>query len=250
MYKLALSFLLLSSGVHAEIAHVLVSSFDPFENGTVNNSNVIADEIKKTMTADVSITTCLLPTSYDLAYHKLKECYEAMPEKPTLVLGLGSGNCNLKIETMFENIDHNPKIPDNSGNLRRNSTIILNGQKKLGASYPIEEMFCQLPPELRNPIEISANAGSFVCNNTAYQFRYNFIEAMYGFIHVPNQGCRGNIQNIEMATKTISRMILTALKYESQDFPTNYRDINALLQNEQRRSCKHDFYKRTLKQIN
>src|SRR5690606_34786330 len=151
---------------------------------------------------------CPLETSFEKAYPQLENCLKKFNTDMTIVLG--ETGCKLKAEFVGRNIDKTYG-PDNSGVERHNTPIIKDAEPFLSLRYPLPQMYCGLPSELRRKVALSNNAGSFVCNNVAYQMRYNYQDQMMGLIHVPSHFCK-NIQasNIE-SIKIIEEMIINGL---------------------------------------
>src|SRR5690606_7121788 len=125
--KRLLTFLLLTASLSFAQAKdtVLLSGFDPFGGVSVNNSWNIAQQVAARLqsTRDVAVKTCLLPTSYARAIPALEKCLAEMNEKPTLVVSLGAGPCNVKWETRAHNKDHDYG-PDNDGVSRKRQVIV------------------------------------------------------------------------------------------------------------------------------
>ena len=226
---------------------VLLGHFDAFGNSYINNATEIALELVKRNKdhPDFELKLCELKTVFDKSYYQLEDCLKALPEAPKMVLGLGEANCNIKIETMGRNLD-NTKGPDNEGIERKNEIIIPGAPAEFGFNYPLPQMYCALAPKERNLLEVSNNAGSFVCNNLAYQFSYKYQDTVFGFIHVPAHNCRDISERSEVAIDLLTKMITAAVKTEETARLSTTKDELVLL----RRQFKHDrclseFYKRT-----
>ena len=206
--KLILFTLLLSSWAWSKPT-VLVSYFDPFGNASVNNSETVAKLIvEKTAQIGVpySIKLCKVQTKFDVSFDELKNCVNELPEKPVMVLGLGETGCDLKIELMARNLDRTYG-PDNAGVERRNTEIIKDAPVAVGFNYPLSEMFCSLPASERKDIKVSNSAGSFVCNNMAYQAAWLESDLNFGFMHVPSYNCRNLSERNEKIVDKLITMI-------------------------------------------
>ncbi len=194
---------------------VLISYYDAFGRSSFNNSENIAKALAlrmNTETSEVEIKLCALNTIFDKAYAQTEECLKAFTERPAMVIGLGESTCQLKIETMMRNNDKT-QGPDNGGNERRNTRIIHGAPDILGMRYPLPQMYCALTLNERNDIDLSNNAGSFVCNNTAFQMSYHFPDIQYGFIHVPANNCANLAKKSEAATVSLEKMIIKGVSY-------------------------------------
>lgn len=223
---------------------VLIGYFDAFGKAPFNNSERVAKAIFEEMKldADVEIKLCELNTVFDKSYSQLESCFKNLSTPPALTLGLGESTCDLKIEIMGRNWDQT-KGPDNEGNERRDF-IIKDGTRALGLKYPLADMYCALDKSARQIVDVSNDAGSFVCNNLAYQFTYNYPEERFGFIHVPRNDCKNLQVRSKAAIDNLKVMIKTgALSQDNSRFPTLKNDFRNLRNNADQ--CKSEFYKRT-----
>lgn len=246
--KLVFFTLLFSTGLLAKPL-VLISHYDPFGGSKVNNSETIAKELAKFFSrpdSPIRVKLCSLETKFDVAFNQTLDCLGA--EKPDMILGLGETGCNLKIETLGRNLDHT-RGADNAGVERKNSEIIPDAPEAIGFTYPLAEMYCTVDKKARKKIFVSNDAGSFVCNNTAFQLAYRNQEIPSGFIHVPLNSCRNldriNKEVLGQLKAMLTRVAEIDLK-ESYRLPTdNYRVREFREYWEDRDECKHEFFKRT-----
>lgn len=217
MFGLLLPLFLL--GLSWAKPQVLVSYYDAFDGASFNNSERVALGLKAQFqdSDKVGITLCRLPTIYDKAFTELETCLSAMPDRPTLILGLGEAGCDMKLELVVKNNDFN-KRPDNSGERRYNSPIMSSGPAVLGLRYPLPEMYCSLSYDERDDLIISSNAGSFVCNNTSYQLSSRYPDIPSGFIHVPAQNCRNLEKKTQVSITNLKTMITRGMEFLESDF--------------------------------
>lgn len=229
---------------------ILLSYYDPFANSKFNNSErvatAVADALKNENTFEIKL--CALPTVFDRAYAAVENCKKDLASDPVMYLGLGEYGCSMKLETMGRNLDRNLKSGDNAGNLR-NQIIIHEGEKILSFNFPAPDMYCALNSKSRGSIEISNNAGSFVCNNTAYQFAHYYPEIPSGFIHVPANNCKGLEARTREAVDNLTTMIRTGMRTIVQNggegvrLPLTKKDLEPL-RNNKADQCKAEFFKR------
>lgn len=242
--KLALFLLLFSVASHARPI-VLLSHFDSFGKAPFNNSTKVALALAEKLKnhPDFELKLCYLNTVFDKSFYQIEDCLSALPETPKLILGLGESNCNFKIEIMARNLDKT-KGPDNNGIERNNTPIIPDGLKEIGFNYPLPQMYCSLPEADRKEIEVSNNAGTFVCNNLAYQFADKYQDLTFGFIHVPANNCRGlDTKNIT-ALRNLESMIASAVKIDTVTrLPTRKKEFEQFRANKSDK-CINEFYKR------
>jgi pyrrolidone-carboxylate peptidase len=226
---------------------VLVSYFDAFGNAPFNNSEVVAQGLSKRFAnhPELELRICSLQTVFDKSFYELQNCINELPKPPSLVLGLGEYGCKLKVETIIRNFDHT-EGPDNDGIERKNSPIFLDGPSEIGLNYPLPAMYCALQQDERKSIEISNNAGSFVCNNVAYQFTNTFHEIPFGFIHVMAHDCSRLAPKTQEAIGILSKMILKASSIENiERLKTKKQELQELRKKYSTDECLKDFYQRT-----
>ena len=226
---------------------VLISYFDAFDNAPFNNSGVVAQGLFKRFAnhPDLELRICPLQTVFDKSFYELQNCINELPKAPKLVLGLGEYGCKLKVETIIRNRDHT-EGPDNDGIERENSPILQNGPREIGLNYPLPGMYCALQQDERKLIEVSNNAGSFVCNNVAYQFTNTFHEIPFGFIHVISHHCSELVPKTHEALDILSKMILKASTSErAERLKTKKQELQELRKKYSTDQCLKEFYQRT-----
>jgi pyroglutamyl-peptidase len=242
--KLALFFLFFSVASHARPV-VLLSHFDTFGKAPFNNSTKVAllfaEKFKNH--PEFELKLCNLNTVFDKSFYQLEDCLNALPEAPKLILGLGESNCNFKMEIMGRNLDKT-KGPDNEGNERLNTPVIPGAPKEIGFTYPLPQMYCALPEADRKEAEVSNNAGTFVCNNLAYQFAQRYEDLTFGFIHVPANNCRNLDAKNVTALRNLESMITAAVKVDTfSRLPTKKKELD-MLRSDKSDKCLNEFYKR------
>ncbi|MBA2403625.1 MAG: hypothetical protein H0V66_02555 [Bdellovibrionales bacterium] len=240
---------------------ILITYYDAFNGAPFNNSERIAKALElrlNNINSPVEAKLCSLNTIFDKAYAQTEDCLKALSVAPVMVLGLGESTCQLKVESMMRNNDKT-ESPDNAGNRRRNSDIVRGAPEVLGMRYPLPQMYCGLSSAERNNIDVSNNAGSFVCNNTAYQMSYHYPEVQFGFIHVPANNCAGLARKSEAAVLTLEKMVVTGVAFlasesNSSDFPhtsndsrlpTRKSDLKNLRRQYENNSCLSEYLRKS-----
>lgn len=244
-----LLMLLLTSTAYSK-SLVLVSYFDPFGKALTNNSEVVAKALSEKFVMeelDIDLKLCPLQTIYNKAYGQLEDCTKNLAQRPILILGLGESNCDLKIELMMQNKDKSYG-PDNSGVERNNSVIISQAPALLGLNYPLSQMYCSLDLKERKSVQISHDAGTFVCNNSAFQMSWYYPEIPYGFIHVPAHNCRRLQQKTALAISQLEKMIISAVEHLKVNAPVRLpvkpQEYTQALAQENKDMCAYEFLKR------
>ncbi len=225
---------------------VVVSFFDAFGGASFNNSERVARALEARFRNHPTLTVhlCGLETVFERSFGQLEDCVRSLPTEPVLVLGLGETGCNLKAEIMGRNLDHSFG-PDNSGTMRKSSPIDPDGPQELGLRYPLAQMYCALSPGERRQMVVSNDAGSFVCNNVAYQYARRYPEQRFGFIHVPSNDCRNLERKSEESIVALEKMIIAASATEaSPRLPVRKIELQVLREQHRGDRCLSEFYKR------
>lgn len=248
--KMLLLNLLMSSALWAKPT-VLVGYFDPFGKAPANNSETVAKLIVQKAEAlglPFEIKLCEVQTKFDVSFEELKDCVGRLPEKPVMVIGLGETGCDLKIEIMGRNLDRT-KGPDNAGVERRNTPIVEGAPAAVGFNYPLDEMYCALSLLDRKEVIVSNNAGSFVCNNLAFQTAWRETDLNFGFIHVPSHFCKNILQKNEKVAMSLLAMITrgTEVSLENPErarLPVTKDELEVLRDEHRGDPCLSSFYKK------
>ena len=174
----------------AHASRILVSAFEPFAGRQENRSRVVLEELARALEGtDIEVIPCILPVVYDRATEVLQDCL-GRSGPVDFVLGLGEGGCALTLETAAQNRDDTPGLADNAGQIRRGTPILRGTPDSLGLYFPVERLYCGLPNDFRERVELSRSPGAFVCNNTAYRMAHTLGEDLpFTFIHVPPASC-------------------------------------------------------------
>lgn len=212
--------------------HILLTAFEPFggsfENRSIDTANVVKEELEK---KGFKVDICVLPVVYDLAAKTAKDCYASFGTKPSAVISLGEGGCDIRMETAAQNRDSASGFPDNLGNIRTNSVIENNGPSKIGFRTFVADMYCTLSPRLREMITVSESPGGYVCNNTAFHLGKYFsdLKIPYTFIHVPNSYCsQGNSKSIESGN-ILSEMINSFYQFKLKERIYSFENLCSTL---------------------
>jgi len=253
-----LNILLLASPFAWSKGTVLVSHYDAFGKAKFNNSEKIAQLLKEHFkNSEIRIEICALKTVFDKSYGELENCLKSLPNAPILVLSLGEYGCEMKAETILRNYDFT-QGPDNEGG-ERDGEIIPNSKAFAGLRYPLPVMYCGLSKKERRFLTISNDAGSFVCNNTAYQMNQNYPDLQFGLIHVPANHCWNLDHKNKLTVKILSTMIQSGVQFLGSEFfmspniphPSNELKLPILkseisdLANSfaESNACLHDYFK-------
>jgi pyrrolidone-carboxylate peptidase len=239
-------FVFLFPAVALSAPHLMVTAFEPWKGFDANRSLDTAEAMKKELAkSGIVVDICVIPVVYDKASERALDCYNKLYPKPAAAISLGEGGCEIWMETAAKNQDAAPGSPDNMGDIRTNKIIEPGGPTTLSFGGFVEKMYCSLPKSQRDQIVISASAGGFVCNNTAYHLEtfFNSLKIPYTFFHVPQNACSVTNDLSIKAGQTIASMVRSLPEFNSSltnqinqgdlnqcsRLPTTIQQVNAII---------------------
>ncbi len=166
----------------------IITAFDPFNERPRNFSNEVLSKLRplllEKLNQDIQFEFLIVPTIFS-------EC-----SKPVLlkiqetvnlqgVLSLGEAKETFKMETTARNLQHRPELADNAGVVLSNTPINAAGPSAIQFDFPFEFFYTE--QERADGIELSNDAGDFVCNRLCYDLatQSQIQKFKFGFIHVP-----------------------------------------------------------------
>ena len=162
---------------------VLLTGFEPFHKSASNPTQEIIRAIEDEKLPN--LVTVVLPVEFGRA--GLIACKLIDENKPDVVIALGQaeGRYEITPEKIAINLD-NARIPDNAGNLPKNTEIISGGADGLFSTLPVYEIVEKLSRS-DIPSSISYSAGTYVCNNVFYLIQSHCKDKNIksGFVHIP-----------------------------------------------------------------
>ena len=147
---------------------VLVTAFKPFGNKENNYSQEVIKYIE-------NVDKIVLDCCYDRCYLDLLNAYNL--DKYDLIVSLGEARMRsvLTLETTAKNIS-SCSLADNGGIIKKDEKIINNEIEKLNTLVDLSN--------LKDIVELSHDAGKFVCNNIYFHLLNNYPSKSL-FIHIP-----------------------------------------------------------------
>jgi pyroglutamyl-peptidase len=164
---------------------ILLTAFEPFGGSSTNPSQALAEEFERRSFPNVH--TQVLPTSYVRSAAILTERLRTLRPSQVVMLGLHGGAQHLRYEQVALNLNHSAKA-DNDGETRLLRHIRPAGPVGYWNRLPYEALRNHAE-RLGETLELSRDAGGFVCNHafyTALDFAHTELpDCHVGFIHVP-----------------------------------------------------------------
>jgi pyroglutamyl-peptidase len=169
----------------AEKSKVLISGFKPFGGATLNPSELLVNVLERDQIPGVELFTVVLPVEFDRSAEILLEKVKQIQPDLVIAFGQAEGRTAINPEKIAINLD-DARIPDNSGDERKDVVIDKNGSDSYVTTLPIE-MMVDAMKRAGYPAEISLSAGTFVCNHIFYKLQkiLSGSNIRSGFVHLP-----------------------------------------------------------------
>ncbi len=160
----------------------LLTGFEPFQGQQINPSKEIINFFQK----NSSVSTLLLPVSYDRSWQVLQNYLQNEPTSFVLMLGQAAGRSRIGLEKVALNLQDSV-ASDEDGVQRLDQVISAIGPEAIFSHLPLREWASVLNNKGRS-VEVSLNAGAFVCNSLYYQLSESFAVDSIAeclFVHLP-----------------------------------------------------------------
>ncbi len=167
---------------------VLITAFKPFNNMSNNYSNEVLKYIN-------NVDKIILDVVYDECFNELNNKFNLADYDLIISMGEARSRKVLTLEKRAINLS-SCSLADNAGVIKKEEKIVQNGDEYLYTKLPIEQ----------SDIEISLDAGRFVCNNIYYHLLFNYSEKSL-FIHIPE--CNNDTMKYREYAEKIEKLILT-----------------------------------------
>lgn len=169
----------------ADKSKVLISGFKPFGGATLNPSELLVNVLERDQIPGVELFTVVLPVEFDRSAEILLEKVKQIQPDLVIAFGQAEGRTAINPEKFAINLD-DARIPDNSGDERKDVVIDKNGSDSYVTTLPIE-MMVDAMKRAGYPADISLSAGAFVCNHIFYKLQKTLSGSNIrsGFVHLP-----------------------------------------------------------------
>ena len=187
LLSIGILFLFSSSCVYSASCApvVLVTGFEPFQNYTVNPSQMIAELLNGSSLAGAEIVGVVLPVDFNESVMLAEQAMEQYHPVLVLSIGLAATSSTIKVEKIGVNLKRYPKGDGTWSFPRR---IEKNGPFLHRSPLPTKEIVDEMK-KAQIPARQSICAGTYVCNSLFYQLigyvNEQNLTTKVGFIHVP-----------------------------------------------------------------
>ena len=165
----------------------LVTAFGAFADVERNPSEDLLQALRERLGTE-AFAGETLPVEYQTAGRRIEELIEVHRPGAVLLLGVARRAEAARFETIARNLD-DCDTPDNAGCLRLGEVIDPEGPERLETT--LAPAFVERVRAHGLQIELSDDAGGFLCNHVFYRARAALerleVEAGCGFLHLPHR---------------------------------------------------------------
>jgi pyroglutamyl-peptidase len=174
---------------------ILLTGFDPFATYSSNPSGLLAERLQ----GRPGLVSTVIPTSYTRAGSLVEDLLRKHTPEAVLLVGLSARARGLVLERRAKNWDDSD-THDNEGVRRNGEHIAEQGPESYLSTLPLERFYA-LATDAGLPVEMSDDAGSFLCNHVFYRAAHFLTgsgsRAPCGFVHVPLAEGPGELDRIQ-----------------------------------------------------
>jgi pyroglutamyl-peptidase len=167
-------------------ARVLVTGFEPFGGEPVNPSGDLARELAETPLAVPGLELLVrhLPVARDALPGAADEALDALRPHAVIALGQATARAQICLERTAVNRLAYGECVDNQGLAGVDEPLEADGPSSLQATLPAEHLARALADQ-GHPVEVSGDAGTYLCNALLYRLLRTRPELPALFVHVP-----------------------------------------------------------------
>lgn len=165
---------------------VLLTGFEPFGGDARNPSAEAVELAAATWDGPERVVAAVLPTEFAGSVARIRALLDAHAPAVVIATGLAANRAAVSVERVAVNLD-DARIPDNAGAQPIDEPALPGAPAAMFSGLPVKAIVAELAVA-GVPAELSATAGSFVCNHL---FFHLMAEAerrpgtRAGFVHVP-----------------------------------------------------------------
>ncbi|MDP2212740.1 hypothetical protein [Phenylobacterium sp.] len=164
---------------------LLLAGFGSFPAAPLNPSAAVIATLARESWAPpgAQIDYLTLPVQWQGATETILRQLQTSPADGVLVVGVAVEAEAFRVETLGRNCA-SPERPDQAGRVWGSPLIADAGEDVIAASAPCQAMASALETE-GLPVDLSEDAGDYLCNFTLYRLLHAKAAARVGFLHVP-----------------------------------------------------------------
>jgi len=165
---------------------VLLTGFEPFGGEAINPSWELARTLAESATPHEGLALCAerLPVDRATYAEALAQAIERHLPDVVLALGQATGRGAIHLERLaYNDIDYKGAA-DNGGHEVSGEALYRDAPETLAASLPLESL-CDSLQAAGHPVEVSSDAGRFLCNAVLFELRHVHSALPAAFVHLP-----------------------------------------------------------------
>jgi len=165
---------------------VLLTGFEPFGGEAINPSWELARTLAESTSPHehMALFAERLPVDRETYAEALALAIDRHHPDVVLALGQATGRGSIQLERLAYNDLDYKGMPDNGGHVVSGEKLHPNGPETLAASLPLQTM-CGDLRAAGHPVEVSADAGRFLCNAVLFELRHVHSALPAAFVHLP-----------------------------------------------------------------
>lgn len=179
---------------------ILVTAFGAFDNRETNVTTLILNKLKNNIN-NFNIEKLYLPVALNSSFKITKE--HIIKHNPDLIIlcGEAAKRSKISIEIKARNLVNKKLCEEDEVDLNK-QIIVTNGDNIIYSSFPTVEALSQVISK-NIPVELSVDAGGYICNALYYQVENEFRNIPCVFIHFPLPTDELNLDKMVEALTTI-----------------------------------------------
>lgn len=169
---------------------LLLTGFGPFPGIPDNASAMLVATLALRLRAAwpaIELCTEILPTDWKAAPSRVRAVLRGFQPDIALHFGVASEVTGFRLETLAQNARN--RLSDAGGHVHRRRRISATLPDQLLATFPAEAIRQRLEA-MRLPVELSCDAGQYLCNATLFGSLSSTLQSrgapVTGFIHIPS----------------------------------------------------------------
>lgn len=164
---------------------LLLAGFGSFPAAPLNPSAAVIATLAREAWAPpgAQVDYLTLPVQWQGATETILRQLQTRPADGVLVVGVAVEAEAFRVETLGRNLA-SPERPDQAGRVWGSACIAETGAEVITATAPCQAMASALETE-GLPVDLSQDAGDYLCNFTLYRLLHAKAAPRVGFLHVP-----------------------------------------------------------------
>jgi pyroglutamyl-peptidase len=191
---------------------LLICGFGPFPGAPDNPAAEAVRRLQAHQWSPEGVRTAcaVLPTVWASAPETALRAAEGEGSTAILLVGVALSAAAFRVESLARNRASEVHA-DAEGRLWPSAAIDPDGPEEIAVGAPAEAMVAAIDA-LGLPVDLSSDAGAYLCNFTLYRLLAEAGGRMVGFLHVPPPGPELGLDQIEQAVRAAAEAMARRLR--------------------------------------